>query len=99
MPADDDAPSARWCLLAALLPAIPFSCVLGPTTLLWWFPAWVAVFYVPLPKAVPRNYVMCVIAVYRAMDWTRRWAVILGTVVLAQLMHLAHQALWDAAEP
>ena len=104
MPTDDDPPSALWCLFAALLPAVLFCCFLHPSALLWWFPVWVAVFYLPLPAMLqdgPKNFMLCTVAVYwsaHAEGWSTP-RVLLGTVVLAQLMNLTHQALWDAAEP
>ena len=52
MPTDDDPPSALWCLFAASLPAVPFCCFLHPSALLWWFPVWVAVFYLPMPAVL-----------------------------------------------
>ena len=104
MPTDDDPPSTLWCLFAALLPAVLFCCFLHPSALLWWFPVWVAVFYLPLPAMLqdgPKNFMLCTVAVYwsaHAEGWSTP-RVLLGTVVLAQLMNLTHQALWDAAEP
>ena len=104
MPTDDDPPSALWCLFAASLPAVPFCCFLHPSALLWWFPAWVAVFYLPLPAMFqdgPKNFMLCTLAVYcsaHAEGWSTTRA-LLGTAVLAPLMNLTHQALWDAAEP
>ena len=104
MPTDDDPPSALWCLFAASLPAVPFCCFLHPSALLWWFPAWVAVFYLPLPAMFqdgPKNFMLCTLAVYwlaHAEGWSTPRA-LLGTAVLAPLMNLTHQALWDAAEP
>ena len=101
---DDDTPSTLWCLFAALLPAIPFCCFLQASALLWWFPVWVAVFYLPMPSMLeggPKNFMLCTVAVYwsaHAEGWSTA-RVLLGTVVLAQLMNLTHQALWDAAEP
>ena len=104
MPTDDDPPSALWCLFAASLPAVPFCCFLHPSALLWWFPVWVAVFYLPLPAMFqdgPKNFMLCTLAVYwsaHAEGWSTPRA-LLGTALLAPLMNLTHQALWDAAEP
>jgi len=105
MPADDEPPSALWCLFAAFLPAVPFCCFLHPATLLWWFPPWVATFYLPLPpviRSVPKNFVLSLIAVCHSMvaeGWTSRARMLIGTFFLGQLMNLVHQALWDAFEP
>ena len=104
MPTDDDPPSALWCLFAASLPAVPFCCFLHPSALLWWFPVWVAVFYLPMPAMLqdgPKNFMLCTLAVYwsaHADGWSTPRA-LLGTVAMAPLMNLTHQALWDAAEP
>ena len=91
MPTDDDPPSALWCLFAASLPAVPFCCFLHPSALLWWFPVWVAVFYLPLPAMFqdgPKNFMLCTLAVYcsaHAEGWSTPRA-LLGTAVLAPLM-------------
>jgi len=104
MPTDDEPPSALFSLFAAVLPAVPFCCFLHPSALLWWFPVWVAVFYLPMPAMLqegPKNFMLCTLAVYysaHAEGWSTP-RVLLGTAVLAQLMNLTHQALWDAAEP
>ena len=84
MPTDDEPPSALWCLAAALLPALLFCCFLHPSALLWWFPVWVAIFYLPMPAMLqdgPKNFMLCTLAVYwtaHAEGWSTS-RVLLGT--------------------
>ena len=69
---------------------------------MWSFPCWVAVFYLPLPRAVPKTYMLSLAAVFRSLTvegWTSWLSLIVGTLIFAQAMNLTHSALWDAAEP
>ena len=103
-PNDAEPPSALFCLAAAALPALPFCIFLPGSTLLYWFPAWIAVFYLPVPKTATGYCLMalCSYVTYNgliARGWSSWASIILGTVATAMCMNLALSALWDAAEP
>ena len=101
---DAEPPSALFCLGAAALPAVPFCICLPASTLLLWFPLWIAIFYLPLPKAWTGRCLMamCSYVTYNGLTagGYSSWASILpGTIALAICMNLSLSALWDAAEP
>ena len=62
-------PSFGFCLVCAAAPALPFVVVLPAMTLLWWFPLWVAAFYLPLPLpgTFRPSFGVALFATYRAL--------------------------------
>ena len=91
--------------MAGVLPALPMLLVIWPSTLLWsmvWsFPAWVAAFYIPLPKvkllAVTGYAAHC--ALLNDAYWEMTGLHIVFSLFCGMSLNLAHSAFWDALEP
>ena len=102
------APPPPWfTFLAAMVPALPYVIMISASTLVMYFPVYVAVFYLGnaiVPQSMRRVslcLLLCFFATGRALA-NNGWsgiALVLLTVVLGMFMHLAESAMWDTFEP
>lgn len=109
MPRSDSAgkpvkPPPPWfTLVAALVPAVPYTCVLPASTLLLCLPVWIAVFY-SLPRPLPQLSPCLILSIGVAARelWHHGWSLVwlsLLSLPLGFLMNLVESALWDTLEP
>jgi hypothetical protein len=96
-------PPTWFTLIAAAVPAIPFSVWVSYQVLLYWLPVWVVTFYA-LPRKVLRlspTLLVSMFATHGSLVEARwaGWSLWVATALLGFLMDLIESALWDSLEP
>ena len=109
------APTMRFKLVAALIPAIPFVFFVNATYLVIYLPLWVFLFYCQrltlvylkmedyLSPTLSPQMVMCCVVCYRAIEpGGYVWGYVplmIQAPIAGKFMDLCQSALWDALEP